>query len=41
MGDDQITARIEVERAADAIETWMREGLELAMTRHNGAVEPS
>lgn len=40
MGDDQITARIEIERAADAIETWLRDGLELAMTRHNGAVEP-
>jgi PTH1 family peptidyl-tRNA hydrolase len=39
MGDDQITARIVVERAADAVQTWLKEGIELAMTRHNGNVE--
>ncbi|MCU0464804.1 MAG: aminoacyl-tRNA hydrolase [Anaerolineae bacterium] len=39
MGDDQITARIVIERAADAVETWLRDGIELAMTRHNGSVE--
>ncbi len=39
MGDDQITARIVVERAADAVQTWLKEGIELAMTRHNGSVE--
>jgi PTH1 family peptidyl-tRNA hydrolase len=38
-GDDQITARIVIERAADAVETWLREGIDLAMTRHNGNVE--
>lgn len=38
-GDDQITARIVIERAADAAETWLRDGIELAMTRHNGNVE--
>jgi PTH1 family peptidyl-tRNA hydrolase len=26
------------ERAADAIETWLRDGVELAMSRHNGPV---
>lgn len=39
MGDDQITARIVVERAANSVETWLKDGIELAMTRHNGNVE--
>lgn len=38
MGDDAISAQIMIERAADAIETWLTDGLELAMTRHNGVV---
>ncbi len=38
MGDDAVSAQIMIERAADAIETWLTDGLELAMTRHNGVV---
>jgi len=38
-GDEAITARIVVEHAADAVETWLQEGIDLAMTRHNGPVE--
>ncbi|MCU0476848.1 MAG: aminoacyl-tRNA hydrolase [Anaerolineae bacterium] len=39
MGDDQITARLVVERAANSVETWLKDGIELAMTKHNGNVE--
>lgn len=28
-----------IDRAADAIETWLREGIDIAMTRHNGVIE--
>ncbi|MCO6443808.1 MAG: aminoacyl-tRNA hydrolase [Anaerolineae bacterium] len=38
MGDDIINAQIMVEHAADAVETWLTDGLELAKTRHNGIV---
>lgn len=38
-GDDVILAREVVDRAADAVETWLVDGIELAMTRHNGSVE--
>lgn len=38
-GDDLITARRMVDRAADAVETWLVDGIDLAMSRHNGSVE--
>lgn len=38
-GDDAITARIVIDRAADAAETWLRDGLDAAMTRYNGNVD--
>ena len=38
LGEDIITAQLLVERAANAIESWLTDGLELAMTRHNGSV---
>ncbi len=37
-GDDEITARQMVDRAANAVETWLTDGIELAMTRWNGSV---
>lgn len=36
IGDDQITARQMVERAADAVECWLADGIEITMTRFNG-----
>ena len=38
-GDDVITANIVVDRAADSVETWLVEGIDLAMTRHNGSID--
>ena len=35
-GDEAIQAREMVSRAAYAAETWLRDGIEVAMTRHNG-----
>ncbi len=38
-GDDTITASLAADRASDALETWLTDGIELAMTRHNGSIE--
>lgn len=35
-GNEADSAREMVSRAADAAETWLRDGIEAAMTRHNG-----
>lgn len=37
-GDDEITMRQVVDRAASAVEIWLREGIDLAMTRSNGSI---
>ena len=38
-GDDAILAAQVVDRASDAVETWLKEGIEIAMTRHNGDID--
>jgi PTH1 family peptidyl-tRNA hydrolase len=38
-GDDAILAAEVIDRAANAVETWLTDGIELAMTRHNGSVD--
>lgn len=38
-GDDVITARLVIDRAASAIETWLTDGFETAMNRFNGHVD--
>ncbi len=39
VGDEAITARQVTERAADAVEMWLAEGIELTMTRYNGDID--
>ena len=39
VGDDLITAQQVTETAANAAESWLSEGIDLAMTRYNGDVE--
>ena len=39
-GDDQILAIEVADRAVAAVETWLTEGVEIAMNRYNGTGEP-
>lgn len=38
-GDDAITARLVVDRACDAIETWLKIDFDTAMNRYNGSLD--
>ncbi|MCB9452294.1 MAG: aminoacyl-tRNA hydrolase [Anaerolineaceae bacterium] len=38
-GDDAILAAEVADHAADAVETWLTSGIDLAMSRHNGTTE--
>ena len=38
-GEQQAIIDITYERASDAIETWIRDGIVLAMSRHNAPAE--
>lgn len=38
-GDDEILAQEVIDRAVKAIETWLTEGIEAAMNKHNGTGE--
>jgi PTH1 family peptidyl-tRNA hydrolase len=38
-GDDEILAAEVLDRAVAAIETWLTDGIELAMSRHNGPAQ--
>ena len=38
-GDEEILAMEVADRAIQAIETWLTDGIEIAMTRYNGTVE--
>ena len=38
-GDEEILAMEVSDRAVQAIETWLTDGIEMAMTRYNGSVE--
>jgi PTH1 family peptidyl-tRNA hydrolase len=38
-GDDGILASQVIDRAAEAVETWLTEGIDMAMTRHNGNID--
>lgn len=37
-GDDEILALEVMDRAVQAIETWLTDGIEIAMTRYNGSI---